>query len=74
MTTYGLRFCVLATAVAYGLMYKMNDGIGTSGGVLIKAADAIFPGHPEWPHNTSQKRTEKEDYDYHRGKNIPYDN
>lgn len=70
--TYGLRAYIVGVAISYFSLYKVNDAYGAHGIRVAGSKEAIFPGHPEWPHNSSQAREKPEDYDWCKGKNTPY--
>ena len=51
-----------------------RSGEGKSRAYVLSSKKPIYPGDPEWPHDSSQKKTKTEDFDYHGGRNIPYNN
>jgi hypothetical protein len=53
---------LLAVTVTYYFMYHSNDWEQRGGWKVYRSRQAIYPGHPEWPHNTSQLREKESDY------------
>ena len=57
-----LQMYTVGVVIAYYSMYHSSDWEQHKGWKAIKSRQVITPDHPEWPHNTSQKRTSKEQY------------
>ncbi|TRY69231.1 hypothetical protein TCAL_13329 [Tigriopus californicus] len=62
MITRGLFVWALGVGVAFYVTTQESDWTRFQGMRILDRTHAIYPGHPEWPHNTSQKREKPSDF------------
>lgn len=60
--TRGLAVWALGVGAAFYFTTQESDWTRNQGMRILDRCHAIYPGHPEWPHNTSQKREKPSDF------------